>query len=552
MAKYNIYRVKGGKASALREKLASAAYEETSRTELGTYELVAYFTPEPKLSDIWWLTQYGAFFDNYKLKKNKVYSAAIVAENKKTKEVFLIALGRTHFYVQEFIDYTFGLKMAERIGNEQSAKFKSSKQFGGQTSKSMISFSGDTSLSFSPGEATDYVKLKPTDTGTWGKSYVHFGTSLQFGSIGYPPGQLDILLSNLEASYGTKAKFNLPRMVPVKDEDQVAKLDGDLVRAINDESAQLSVVDFELYGVDFVFSQQTHIKLEFEGRISEEIKELDVAAVKKFVEDHKIDPDRSLRGIKAKLFVNESSKFTVDLIRLLDYVGDGNAFLYQGSWFIFSDSFLENLMQSIASVTLEPLGLEFSYLEHEAWKLDHEKRQKGVKKKDKLIYPERYAIDKIIAHGSGLKNIDRVLDYRRYNKSKLSIELADIYDPLNEEMNVVKIGDAKSFGYAFDQAALTLNLTKANQYTTQDGEVLTVKRLRLSLLSQSANTPTDAASIESLSFRIKLGALVNLAKEKNVQLVVSFAKYTKKPREKSPSVPGVVLGSHKVAAPITS
>jgi len=532
MAKYNIYRVKQGKVKALHEKLTSVAYEETSKTEAGSYKLTAYFTPVPKLGDIWWLTQYATFFDSYKMKKNTVYSGAIVAENKKTKEGFLIALGRTHFYVQEFIDYTFGLKMAERIGNERSAKFKSSKQFAGQTSKSMISFSGDTSLSFSPGEATDYVKLKPTNATVWGKSYVHFGTSLQFGSIDYSPEELDMLLSNLEDSFSADAVFSLPRMVPVKEDDQVAELDSDLAAAIKKESAQLCVVDFELYGVDFVFSQQTYIKLEFEGQLSEEIAELDTAAVKKFAQDHKIDLSKSLRDIKAKLFVNESSKFTVDLIRLLDYVGVGNAFLYRGDWFIFSDSFLENLMQSIASVTLEPLDLEFDYLEHEAWKLEHEKKQKGVKKKDKIIYPERYAIDKIISNGHGLKNIDRALDYRRYNKTKLSVEISDIYDPQHEEMSVVKIGSAKDFGYAFDQAALTLNLVKANQYTMQDGTILPVKKLRLSLLSSKKATPKEVADIESLSFRIKLGALMNLAKEKNVDLVVSFAKYTKKPKEK--------------------
>lgn len=532
MAKYNIYRVKSGKAKALREKLTSVAYEETSKTETGGYELTAYFTPVPKLSDIWWLTQYATFFDDYKMKKNRVYSGAILAQNKKTKEAFLIALGRTHFYVQEFIDYTFGLKMAERIGNDLSAKFKSSKQFAGQTSKSMISFSGDTSLSFSPGEATDYVKLKPKDTSIWGKSYVHFGTSLQFGSIDYAPDQLDMLLSNLEDGFKTKAAFSLPRMVPVKDEDQVAKLDGDLAKAIKEESAQLCVVDFELYGVDFVFSQQTHIKLEFEGQLSGDIPELDTAAVKKFANDYTIDLGKSLRDIKAKLFVNESSKFTVELIRLLDYVGDGNSLLYRGDWYIFSDSFLDNLMQSLTSVTLEPLSLEFSYLEHEAWKVEHEEKQKGVKKKNKVVYPERYAIEKIIKNGNGLKDIDRALDYRRYNKSKLSVEVSDIYDSANEEMNVVKIGNAKDFGYAFDQAALTLNLLKANQYTLHDGTILPVRKLRLSLLSSKVNTPKDVADIESLSFRIKLGALMNLAKEKNVQLILSFAKYTKPPKTK--------------------
>jgi hypothetical protein len=531
VAKYNVYRIKDGKAASLHEKLTSISYEKTAELKVGDYKLTAYFTPEPKPSEIWWLTQYAAFFHDHMMKRNKIYSAAIVAENPNTKGAFLIALGKTHFYVQEFMDYTFGLKMAERIGSEEGAKLKSSKHLAGQTSKSMISFSGDTSLSFSPGEATDYVKLKATDVSTWGKAYVHFGTSVQFGSIGYGPDELDMLLSKLEDGLKAEAAFSLPRMLPIKDEEQVAKLDNDLSKAIKDNNAQLCVVDFELYGVDFIFSQQTHVKLEFEGQLSDDVSELDIAAVKKFAADRNINLSQSVRDIKAKLYVNESCKFTVDLIRLLDYVGDDNSFLYGGDWYMFSDSFLDNLLTLIKTVKLEPLDLEFDYTEHDAWKVAYLEAQKGIKKKDRVTYPERYAIDKIIKNGTNLKDVDRLLDYKRYNKKRLSLEVSDVYNAEKQEINVVKIGDAKDFGYAFDQAALTLSFLKANQYKLEDGTVLGVKQLRLSLLSSKVNTPRDATDIKSFSFQIKLGELMNLAKEKNVQLIVSFAKYKKRPKE---------------------
>lgn len=534
MAKYNIYRVKDGKAAALRDKLTSVSYKQSAEVQQGDYKVTSYFTPSPKQTEIWWLTQYAAFFSDYKTKKNTVYSGAIVAENKKTKQTFLIVLGKTHFYVQEFIDYTFGLKMAERIGKEQGAKLKSSKHLAGQTSKSMISFSGDTTLSFSPGEATDYVKLKAADADTWGKSYVHFGTSVQFGSIKWEPYEINELLGNLEAGLKADAVFSLPRMVPVKDEDQIAKLDTDLADAIKEENGQLCVVDFELYGVDFIFSQQTHVKLEYEGQLSEDIPELDIAAVKKFVDDNDIDLSTSLRDIKAKLYVNENSKYTTDLIKLLDFVGDDNSFLYRGEWYIFSDTFLNNLRELIQTVALEPLSMEFNYTEHEAWKAAHiaAEEKKGTKKKDRVTYPERYAIDKIVKNGTNLKDVDRSFDYKKYSGKRLAVEVSDIYDAANDEICVVKIGEAKDFGYAFDQAALTLNLLISNQYEMEDGTFVPVRQLRLSLLSSKKSTPQVATDIESLSFQIKLGELMNLAKEKNVKLVVSFAKYTKPPKPK--------------------
>jgi len=519
MAKYNIYKVKLARAKDLITKLENSGYKDTTTQDIGAYKVTTYFTPAPIPTEIWWLEQFGSFFGEYTKKRNTVYSGAILAENKETDQVFIIALGKTHFYAQEFIDYTFGLKVAERIGSDTGAKTKSSKHFAGQTSKSMVSFSGDSILSFTPGEATDYVKLKARDTSKWGKSYVHFGTSVQFGSIEYEPHEIGDLLGNLEECLGDEPTFNLPTILPVKDEGQAGQLDKELAQAIINDDANVSIVDFELYGVDFVFSQQTHVKLEYQGVYSDKITELDVATVKKFAEDNNIDLKADLRDINAKLYVNEGSKFTVELVRLLDFVGDGDHFLYRGKWYIFSKSFLDSLLEIIKAVPVEQMSMEFSKAEHDAWKDAH--------KEEKVKYPERYVIDKITNANKSLQNVDRSFDYKQYNKKKATVEVCDIYDPQNAEINVVKIGAAKDFGYAFDQAALTLNLTKNNIYTTRDGNDIEVKKLRLTLVAKNVQVPQDATKINSLSFQIKLGELMNLAKEKSVELLVNFAKYNK-------------------------
>jgi uncharacterized protein (TIGR04141 family) len=518
MAKYNIYQVKPGKAADLVEKLKTSGYEEATSQILGAYKLTSYFTALPKPTEIWWLTQFAAFFSDHVQKKNTVYSGAIVAENQDTGQAFLLALGKTHFYAQEFIDYTFGLKVAERIGSNKGAKTKSLKHFAGQTSKSMISFSGDSVLSFKPGEATDYVKLKATDADKWGKSYIHFGTSVQFGSIDYEPDKLNDLLANIEGCLEDEAVFSLPMILPVKDETQIQQLDKEVSQAITGDNASLSVVDFELYGVDFVFSQQTHVRLEYDGVLSDNITELDIAAVKKFAEDNSLDLDTTLRDINAKLYVNDSSKFTVPLIKLLDYVGDSEYFLYRGKWYIFSESFLNSLLELIKTAPVEQMQMEFTKAEHQVWQTNHED--------DEVKYRERYVIDKIVQANEGFRDIDRVFDYKQYNGKKAKIEVSDIYDPAHSEINVVKIGEAKDFGYAFDQAALVLTFIQANKYVLGDGSSIEVKRLRLTLVSSNVTTPESPADINSLSFQIKLGELMNLAREKSVDLVVTFAKYS--------------------------
>lgn len=523
MAKYNIYRINDDKLADLKAKFISVGYREVNKTSLGSYEVTTYFTETPKLTDIWWLEQYAEFFGDHAQNKNKVYSGAIIAANTTNNQSFLVALGKTHFYAQEFIDYSFGLKLAERIGSSRGTKAQSSKHFAGQTSKSVTSFIGDSILNFSAGEATDYVKLKSNDTSKWGKAYIHFGTSVQFSSIDTDPTLLNELLSNIEQCLQKEPSFELPRIIKVKDESQLANLDRDIVQAINDDNeTTLGIVDFELYGVDFIFAQQTHVRLQYEDILSDDIPELTLAAVKEFANTNEIDLSTSLRDIKAKLYVNESSKFTVTLVKLLDFVGE-KCFLYRGEWYIFSDNFIKSLTTLIESVAIEQLVLEFSEAELHAWQELH--REENVK------YRERYVIDKMIQQNTNLQNFDRSQDYKNVNGKKTNIEVSDIYDPATNEINVVKIGGAKDFGYAFDQAIRTLSLVSANQYALENGNTVKIDALRVTLVTTNVAIPANATDINSLSFQIKLGELVNLANEKNVNLLLSFAKYEKLPKQ---------------------
>jgi uncharacterized protein (TIGR04141 family) len=517
MAKYNIYRLREDKVELAETKLIEGGYKQVALHTVGDYEIKAFFTETPKLSKLWWVEQYKIFFKPFESKQNQVYSGALIATNSHSGQSFLIALGRTHFYIQNSIDFGFGLKVAERIGSAKGAKGKSSKYFGGKTSKSITSFAGDTELSFKPGEATDYVKLKAQNPDKWGKAYIHFGTSVQFGGINYEVEQLDKLLSDLEESLLDQPSFTLPLLLPVKDSYVAHGLDIDVAEAISNSSTSIGVVDFELYGVDFVFAQQTHARLHFKEMQSGEINELNVAEVKKFADENSIDLRTALREIKVKLYINDTAKFTVDLIALLDYVGDSEYLLHRGKWYIFSQSFHESLQNLVATVPVERSLITFSKAEFRIWQKAHQN--------ETINYRERYAINKIITSGKGLQDFDRSLDYKLLNKKKMSLEVSDIYDPAEAEINVVKIGDAKDFGYAFDQAALTLEHTRANQYEFEDGTKINIRKLRLTLISTRVNIPKNASDINSLIFQIKLSELLALAKDRDVELIVAFAKY---------------------------
>jgi uncharacterized protein (TIGR04141 family) len=517
MAKYNIYKLRDDKYDKLVEKIASSGFAKVNEVQINNYEVVTYFTKTPRPTDIWWLEQFSQFFSEHALEKNKVFSGLLLIRNQATGSAYTIALGKTHFYIQEFIDFSFGLKIAERIGSPNGTKTKSSKHFAGQTSKSVTSFVGDSILNFSAGEATDYVKLKPSNKNLWGKAYIHFGTSVQFSSIDITPGDLDKLFRQIEEALSASPSFSLPRIIPIKDEAQVLVLDEKLAQAIRDNNSSVGIVDFELYGVDFVFAQETHARLDYNGLLSEPTPELSTDFLQSFADSNSLQLSDIIRELKVKFYVNETSKFTVSLINMLDYMGNDDTFLHRGKWYLFSQSFVDTLTTLIASVEIAQLGMGFSKTEHEKWKQANQ---------DKAInYREKYVIDKILQSNPSLIEYDRSVDYKNLNGKKTNIEVSDIYDSRNEEIIVVKIGDAKDFGYAFDQAMRTLSLMSGNTYHLEDGSNIRISKLRLLLVTTNMNIPAHATDINSLSFYIKLSELMNQATEKQVQLILSFDKY---------------------------
>lgn len=211
MAKYNIYKIKDGKVNELSEHLVSdRRYRIVSSNVLTGYNVRTYFAG-PDDANMWWLDQYGdLFFDNNSSKHNQIYSGAIIAS--KDANGYILPFGKTHFYIQEFIEYNFGLEMAEKIADPNQAKMKSLKRFGGKTSKSLISYTTGSSLDFSSGDSAEYLKLRPQSADDWGTSFIHFGTSIQFGSLDVEPSDLGDLLQRIDSAYSSRRKFEIPLM----------------------------------------------------------------------------------------------------------------------------------------------------------------------------------------------------------------------------------------------------------------------------------------------------------------------------------------------------
>lgn len=510
MAKYNIYKIKDGRVSDLQKHLEIKRYELVSTQTSGGYDIHAYFQG-PENANMWWLEQYGkAFFKGYAKVHNKIYSGAIIANN--DSGAYILPFGKTHFYIQEFVEYNFGLEIAERISDPGNVKMKSLKKFGGRTSKSLTSYSAGSILNFSGGESAEYLKLKPADTSEWGKSFIHFGTSVQFGSIDVDPKEITILLKKLEQAQKKTKNFPIPSVREVKDEAKRNSLYRGLGEKILNDGANVEVVDYEIYGADFIFSQQTHARLKYKRHTSKILTDLKIADIKDFIQSTgDINIETELPKIKVQIIVDGQSKYTVPLLNIIEYYSSEKEFLYKGKWFAPNESFVQQLHRSLNNIPLNAFGEDFSEQEFSDWQSNNEG---GVK------YRERFIIEKL--HSAHAWDIyDREMEYiPSGNNKKYPIEVGDLYDETQKKMYIVKIGAPKDFSYAFDQAAAVLHKLENNQFTTADNRSIEIKNIALLLVFKTERNLQNITDTKSIIFEIKLGDLQNLAIEKNVGIEV--------------------------------
>lgn len=102
---------------------------------------------------------------------------------KTAKNNYMISMGKTHFYMNEFCDMDFGVDLAQRIGDRTKNKLKNSDYFGGARNKAITSNVGYSDLDFQSGESIGFLKLMPGDKEEWGKSSIALGQAFSFRAL---------------------------------------------------------------------------------------------------------------------------------------------------------------------------------------------------------------------------------------------------------------------------------------------------------------------------------------------------------------------------------
>ena len=474
MAKFNLYKIYPEQLEKLIKKLTSVGLTKIGSKNIDGFTLDFYFSYEPDAIDIWWTDIYKDFFGETEKPKNKIYFATLLIY--KSKVVYAVSLGKSHFYLKHFCDSDFGLNLAERIADDTNPKIKNSKFYKSRKNKIITTYQEGSGIDFDSGESLHYLRAKTIDKYNWGKT-ASFGHSAQF-SIEIKPEELPNFIKKIEETLNQNPRIKLPKVIFASDEETQSKLDSLLAKVLtgSSQSSTVQESDITLSGVDFIFSDQYEYSFYMRGdRDSHTDKgELTLDRLRQFISEKNINLETQLNEIKVKVHNEFGRDFSVSLKETLDFVEEEERYcLIDGKWYQFNQSYLDFLKEEVDSIDL--------------------KTQEDVSDKTERDFNQRMGQESFI-------NCDRLNETLC---KKYKVEKVDLYK--DKTLHFVKFGTPQKMNYAIDQAINTVKLLQNNQSKIQiNGEEKDVETICLWLVFDRKQKFSKLSELNSLIFHMKL------------------------------------------------
>lgn len=432
--KVNVFAIPVGDAALLRAKLESTGMSILKAVQQDGWVGDFYYSPDENPKESSWVAPYRTYFADLPIPET--HSPFAVFLFSKDERAYALSYGKSHFYVRPYCDYDFGVELAKRIAQADDTRLTASKRFSGRQRKTIRSYSNETRLSVESGESVDYVQAAILDdlSETFG-SVGKFGTSAQL-TLDISADDIGTLLTQIDFQLENEPRFSMPRTTLITDDLEVARLDQHLLDQLQDEPGTTAFTQnsYDLYGVDFVFGSTGHYTMKY-ARRSQDVDQLTILELKKFIAAHDIPRDRIL-DIKIVHHQDDGPTYANELKRDLDFIADDErVVLTGGRWMVFNQDYLDFLDEYLRTIQVEPT--EPSLLETTLTEGDFN-CSPGLAQAGYELADKDFSIFK--------------------TRSKTPIEAWDL--KRGKTVYAVKFGTAQKLGYVCDQAMTVLELLR--------------------------------------------------------------------------------------------
>lgn len=474
---YNIYRIRNSRIKDLITKLSSTELVEQKTLESNEFKSTFFYSEDVKGNDVWWWQTYNVFMNNTSIKpSNKFHYGLLISvpRNPKAKYSYLISLGKSHFYLSEFIERDFGINLAIRMANEASVLLKKSTYFSSMKKGDLSSYQKFIPDNYEPGESVDHLKLKAKDTDLWGDKYIIFSDSVQLNDD-TQPHDIEKVLSKIDKAINGRAIISLPKLEMVKRTADVEELDKILIEQIRNSSISFSTSEFEILGTQILLTQEKY-NYELFTRIGngsfdnrEKIGNIiDAQLIHKYISS--LANHFTIDNIRVKCeseSCNSIIKPLKDCIEFSTYYNNESFFLRNGIWHKFNKTFMAHLKTSLGKIkTVKSKNLDES--KYILWRDEKLNKIKLCKLNNTpalldnhLTYREYY-FNQLMSQELNYELWDRdnkLLPSMNNGGKTYKVEIADLYK--NNEIISLKISeDISQLIYNIAQSTTAIELIK--------------------------------------------------------------------------------------------
>jgi uncharacterized protein (TIGR04141 family) len=501
----NIFCIPPTELESLQEKLTGSGMTVIEEVTQDGWSGQFYYSTKPFGKPTGWAKAYSAYFtDGITPPSSRTFWAAYVFT--KDERTYVLSYGKAHFYVRPYCDYDFGIEVAKRIANEEDIRQTASRRFQGTKKKDIRSYANDTALDVESGESVDYLQsgTRPDQRSIFGKTG-KFGTSVLLSpKVALP--ELGVFLTDLDNVMGTSARFPLPRTTIITEAAEVARFDELLLDELTSGigTTEFTHNSYDLFGVDFVFSNDGTFTVKAPGAPALELDHLSVGDLKTYVTDQKVAREDILR-IKVKLDSDEVPSFNRPLKETLDFIADEDrVVLTGGKWMHFNQDYLTFLDEALAMIEVETVESQFGLIE---------------------MTETDFNVSKAVAD-AGYTVADKDFKVLK-TRSSTQVEAWDLQR--NETVYAVKFGTPQKLNYVVDQATNVLEIlrNKANV-----NKIPNFDRYCLWIGYRSQKPVTDITVTGSIIFKQKLEIWARKAREVGVVPVLKISQTKKASKKK--------------------
>jgi len=474
---YNIYRIKKTLIDKLKEKIQTTELVEQKTIKTKNFTSTFYFSENIKGNDVWWWETYKPFMKKTTSNPANVFYYGLLISlpnDTNSKFAYLVSLGKSHFYLNEFIERDFGINLAIRMADEGSVLLKKSTYFSSIKKGDVSSYQKFIPDNYEPGESVDHLKLKANDRKLWGDKNLIFSDSVQLNDE-TKPNDIEFILTRIETAINGKELISLPKLEMVKREYDVKELDDIALTTIKRSPVEFTTSEFEILGNQILLAHE-NFNYELLTRIGNSTyenrtkigNELDSSQIHDYVK--KLPKHYTIDNIKVKFDTDTSGSKVKTLKEVLElsitHKGE-DYFIRHGVWHKFNQTFmsyLKNSLEKIQTVKSHDLNEEH----YKTWKekkerlmLDCDTNNTPELLDNRITYRE-YHFNKLLSEKYGYELWDRdnkLLPSVNEGGRNYKVEIADLY--LDGEVISLKISeDIGDLIYNIAQSTTAIELVK--------------------------------------------------------------------------------------------